>query len=119
MIARYYDYDRRRYMREYYLRNKHRKTYRYIPKGVMKRLTETQYKILELVRTEGRQLFKFVDTVRYWKGKLTYEVNPRSVECLLRSGHLALQDDHRIILTDKGRNHIQSEPKCRKTQKNL
>lgn len=104
---------RKRYQRLYYLANKHRKKYTYIKKGVMKRLSPTQYKIVQLIKS-GVRIYAYYEAYRYWRGARTTEVNLRSVECLIASKHVAVVN-HVLELTEKGNNHIQSIPKCRKT----
>lgn len=96
---------RTRYMHDYYIRNKHRKKYTYQKKGVMKKLSETQYTILVLVR-QGYQIFQYCDKYQYWSKGLTYLVNTASVQCLITSGHMKL-DGHMLVQTEKGQNHKQ------------
>lgn len=102
--------SRARYHREYYLKNKMRKKYTYIKIGVMKKLSNTQFEIVQLMRS-GVVVYQYLESYRYWKGKRTVELNRRSVEALLRSKHIAV-DKGVLSLTEKGKNHIQSVPKC-------
>jgi hypothetical protein len=101
--------DRTRYHHDYYTRNKLSKKYTYIKKGVMKRLSASQYAILVKMRT-GFVLYCYLGDYRYYENGLYHRVNRASAECLLASGHIALDKDI-ARLTDKGINHKQSTPK--------
>ena len=101
---------RTRYQHDYYVRNKHRKKYTYVKKGVMKRLPPAQYEILTKMR-QGFTLYKYHDSYKFHIKGLYYTVNLRSVECLFDKGYIEMDGPNMAKVTLKGSEHKQSKPK--------
>jgi hypothetical protein len=99
--------NRSRYQHDYYTRNKHRKKYTYIKKGIMKKVSPVQYAILRKMQ-RGLVLYKHHECYRYFQNGLYHAVNTASVDCLIRTKHVSVEG-FIVKLTDKGSAHVQKD----------
>lgn len=99
--------NRSRYYHDYYTRNKHRKKYTYIKKGIMKKVSPVQYAILRKMQ-RGLVVYKHHECYRYFQNGLYHAVNTASVDCLIRTKHLIV-DGFIVKLTEKGSTHVQKD----------
>lgn len=99
--------NRSRYHHDYYVRNKLRKKYTYIKKGIMKKVSPVQYAILRKMQ-RGLVVYNRPEGYRYILNGLYREVNTASVDCLIRTKHLSVEG-FIVTLTEKGRTHVQKD----------
>lgn len=104
-----YDRDtlsRTAYQHNYYSRNKHRKKYTYVKKGIVKKISKAQWALVQRMQ-KGYVLYLYVDVYRYLVGDTYYPVNTRTVESLINKKYLVLQG-FVVRLTEKGNTHKQN-----------
>ena len=103
--------NRSRYQHEYYVRNKLRKKYTYIKKGIMKKVSPVQYAILRKMQ-RGLVVYKRPEGYRYFLNGKYHELNTASVDCLIRTKHVSVEG-FIVSLTEKGINHKQTPKKVK------